>query len=144
MESLSLILLVRILGVFKLFFQRFSKLPKRATSYLRSVGASRNIGNFPPIKERHEVVEVLNDLILEDGAGSWPPLVNHTFSDWPEALQPYRYIYQELASLLPQTVPSLDEAINTARIAEFRCRFQDLLADRIDLIEVEEVRNCSH
>jgi hypothetical protein len=140
MESLNLLLILGILGVFRLFFQPFSKCPKRMTRHLHLIGASKNSGNFTSHKERHEVAKSLIELVLEDGAGSWPPLVNHTLSHWPEALRPYRHIYQELATLLPKATPSLDDEVNTALIAEFRGRFRNLLADRIDLTEVKEVR----
>jgi hypothetical protein len=140
MESLNVLLVVGILGVFQLFFQPLSKFSKRMTCYLHSIRESKNRGNFTPLKEGHEVAKSLNELVLEDGAGSWPPLVDHTLSHWPEALRLYRHIYQELATLLPKATPSLDDQVNTALIAEFRGRFRDLLADRIDLTEVKEVR----
>jgi hypothetical protein len=143
MESLNLLIIIGILGVFQLCFQPFSGFPTLMTRYLRSVRVSQSTGKFTPMKEQHEVAKLLNELVREDGAGSWPPLVNHTLSDWPEPLRTYRHIYLELATLLPQETPSLDNRVNTARVAEFRRRFWILLGDRVDLTEVEEVRICA-
>jgi hypothetical protein len=36
-------------------------------------------------KETYEAVDVLLNLIEQDGAGQWPPLV--VYDDWPSALQ---------------------------------------------------------
>jgi len=100
--------------------------------------------NFHAIKalaEHHEVAEVLCNLIQKDGAGSWPPSTNHTHTTWPLALQAYKEIYLELAPLLPQPNPSLDDQTNINRISEFRQRFRKLLCERVDLVEVKKVRS---
>lgn len=93
------------------------------------------------LAEHHEVAETLNELIQKDGAGSWPPNTKHTHITWPLPLRPYKEIYFELAPLLPQAEPSLDDKVNIARIAEFRQRFRMLLRERVDLVEVKKVKS---
>ncbi|KAF2851999.1 hypothetical protein T440DRAFT_393374 [Plenodomus tracheiphilus IPT5] len=85
---------------------------------------------------QHEAASSLWELIHWDGAGSWPPGANHKYTVWPEPLQPYRDIYMELAPLLPQEEPSLDNQVNEARIEAFRQRYRTLLRERINLIQV--------
>lgn len=87
----------------------------------------------------HEAAAALADLIATDGAGSWPPLANHDHGAWPEAVRPYRDIYFELAPLLAVEKPSLDDDVNRARIAHFRSRYRDLLAQRVDLDRVDRL-----
>jgi hypothetical protein len=113
------------------------------TTWLHRPG-SRNtkeekINEIDALAEHHEVAEKLNDLIKKDGAGSWPPNANHDHATWPAALRPYKEIYLELASLLPQATPSLDDSVNITRIADFRKRFCDLLKERVKMDEVMEV-----
>jgi hypothetical protein len=100
------------------------------TTWLHRPG-SRNtkeekINEIDALAEHHEVAEKLNDLIKKDGAGSWPPNANHDHAIWPAALRPYKEIYLELASLLPQATPSLDDSVK-------------LLKDRVKTDEVMEV-----
>jgi len=92
------------------------------------------------LAEHHEVAEVLCNLIQKDGAGSWPPNTNHTHTTWPLALRAYKEIYLELAPLLPQPNPSLDDQTNIKRISEFRQRFRKLLCEQVNLVEVKQVR----
>ncbi|KAF1832326.1 hypothetical protein BDW02DRAFT_640868 [Decorospora gaudefroyi] len=88
------------------------------------------------LARRHVVAEILDDMIQKDGAGSWPPNANHEHSTWPVPLRPFKEIYLELAALLPQATPSLDDKVNTARIEAFRRRFRDSLRERVNLAEV--------
>jgi hypothetical protein len=106
---------------------------------------SRTIEKIKALTEHHEVAEILSDMIQKDGAGSWPPNANHDHSTWPLPLQPYKEICLELAHLLPQATPSLDDAVNTSLIKEFRRRFRELLNKRVDLVEVNKVsRRVKH
>jgi hypothetical protein len=98
------------------------------------------VNEIKALAGRHKVAEVLHDLINKDGAGSWPPNANHKHSTWPVPLQPYKEIYLELAELLPQEVPSLDDQLNFVRINDFRRRFRGLLVERVDLDAVKQVR----
>ncbi|KAG9190273.1 hypothetical protein G6011_08361 [Alternaria panax] len=109
-----------------------------APLYQSSISDKREskIKETKALAEHHEVAELLSEMIQKDGAGSWPPLANHTHSTWPAPLQPYKEIYLELAPLLPQATPSLDDEVNTLRIESFRRRFRDSLRDRVDLVEV--------
>lgn len=75
------------------------------------------LGAIKALAEHHEVAETLNELIQKDGAGSWPPNTKHTHTTWPLPLRAYKEIYLELAPLLPQAEPSLDDQVNIARIA---------------------------
>jgi hypothetical protein len=143
MELTNLFVLGGLVVVVRLYFRRSSRVPKFAawwsTHSCPMETPKDGIRQFETLNECHEVVEVLNDLVCEDGAGSWPPAANHRLSDWPEPLRPYRHIYLELAALLPQAKPSLDDEVNVSRIAEFRGRFQELLDERVDLAEVIHV-----
>ncbi|KAK3299617.1 uncharacterized protein B0H64DRAFT_430588 [Chaetomium fimeti] len=87
----------------------------------------------------HETAALLADLIRKDGAGCWPPRAEHDHTAWPAALRPYREIYEEVAPLLPTEHASLDDEVNKARITNFRSRLQQLLRERIDLAQVEEL-----
>jgi hypothetical protein len=97
------------------------------------------INEIDALAEHHEVAEKLNDLIKKDGARSWPSNANHDHATWPAALRPYKEIYLELASLLPQATPSLDDSVNITRIADFRKRFRELLKDHVKMDEVMEI-----
>ena len=100
---------------------------------------AKHISEIKTLAEHHEVADKLSDLIQKDGAGSWPPNANHNHVTWPSALQPYKEIYLELASLLPQANRSLDDDENLARITNFRERFRKSLQERVKLDEVMEV-----
>ena len=84
----------------------------------------------------------MNDMIQKDGAGTWPPNANHDKMIWPMALRPYMNIYLEMAPLLPQATPSLNDQVNVARISAFRQRFGELLQERVNLVEVTKVRGA--
>lgn len=87
----------------------------------------------------HETAAVLYELISTDGAGSWPPRANYDISVWPACLHPYKQIYLELAPLLPQQDPCLDDEVNQSRISNFRSKFETLLRERIDLVQVKQL-----
>jgi hypothetical protein len=101
--------------------------------------AADNIQEIRNLIDCHETANVLNELIHKDGAGSWPPRANHTHSNWPAALQPYKEIYEELGPLLPTDTPSLDDQVNSARIAQFRAKFRNRLRERVDLGSVRQL-----
>jgi hypothetical protein len=118
---------------------RFSSI----TTWLHRHGSNntkiKKIDEIEALAEHHDVAEKLNDLIKKDGAGSRPPNANHDHATWPAALRQYKEIYLELASLLPQATPSLDDSVNVTRIADFRKRFCELLQERVRVDEVMEV-----
>jgi hypothetical protein len=105
MESLNLLLILGILGVFQLFFQPFSKCPKRMTRHLHLIGASKNSGNFTSLKERHEVAKLLNELVLEDGAGFWSPLVTIHFHIDPKLFDHIGTSIRNLRHFFPRQHP---------------------------------------
>jgi hypothetical protein len=124
------------------WFKRFKYVAVVVPPYQSNLNDKRE-GKIEEIKglaEHHEVAEILTDMIHKDGAGSWPPNANHAHGTWPAALQPYKEIYLELAPLLPQAIPSLDDEVNITRIKEFRQRFRSSLRERVDLGEVRKVR----
>ncbi|KAF1840882.1 uncharacterized protein K460DRAFT_410277 [Cucurbitaria berberidis CBS 394.84] len=100
---------------------------------------TKKMDGIKALPEQHEVVSILEELIHKDGAGSWPPRANHTDSTWPVALRSYKEIYQELVLLLPTATPSLNDQVNTTRIANFRLRFRDLLYKRVNLAQVKQL-----
>ncbi|KAH6845777.1 hypothetical protein B0I37DRAFT_344917 [Chaetomium sp. MPI-CAGE-AT-0009] len=93
--------------------------------------------------ECHETAALLADLIRKDGAGCWPPRAEHDHTAWPAALRPYREIYEEVAPLLPTEHVSLDDEVNKARINNFRSRLQQLLHERVNLAQVEELLSAA-
>lgn len=90
--------------------------------------------------DTYDVAESFHILISTDGAGSWPLVANHDLAAWPRALRPYGDIYAEVAMMLPQSRPLLDDESNRDRIKRFRRNFRRLLRERIDLVEVSKVR----
>ncbi len=105
---------------------------------------TENIKKIKALVEQHEVAEVLEDLIHKDGAGSWPPRANHSHSTWPVALQAYKEIYLQLASLLPEASASIDDEVNRAKVHHFRSQYQRLLHERVPLHEVIQVSNLQN
>lgn len=93
------------------------------------------------LRGQHEVVDVLLNLIEQDGAGQWPPLV--VYDDWPSALQPYKTIYHEVIPQLSSSNPLLDDDTLIRRRESFRSRMRELLNERIDLREVERLLNAA-
>ncbi|KAK6084492.1 hypothetical protein SCUP234_03281 [Seiridium cupressi] len=85
------------------------------------------------------MAEVLTTMIDKDGAGAWPPRSNHARYAWPRALRPYQEIYEELAPLIPNDIPSLNDDLNRMRIADFRSQFKKKLSERIDLAKVKRL-----
>ena len=83
----------------------------------------------------HEIAAALSEMINKDGAGSWPPRTDH--HSWPAPLRPYQGIYLKLIPLLSSAKPSLDDNVNTERRTRFRWRMRKLLADRIDITQVD-------
>ncbi|KAK0658488.1 hypothetical protein QBC41DRAFT_351389 [Cercophora samala] len=91
------------------------------------------------LSDCHEVASSFSTLVNQDGAGCWPPRSNHNEKTWPACLQAYKDIYHEMAPLLPAESPSLDDNLNERRIFEFRSRFAQLLAQKVDLAEVQRL-----
>ncbi|KAA8627102.1 hypothetical protein TUN199_03420 [Pyrenophora tritici-repentis] len=123
--------------IWKSIFSKFTQLRLRQ----KTVSNKRH-GKIEAIKaltEHHEVAELLSDLIQKDGAGSWPPNTNHVHATWPSPLRAYKEIYLELAPLLPQEEPPLDDKVNVKLISEFRERFRELLRERVNLVEVKKL-----
>ncbi|KAJ6079751.1 hypothetical protein N7467_009504 [Penicillium canescens] len=93
------------------------------------------------LRGQNEAVDVLLNLIEQDGAGQWPPLV--VYDDWPSALQPYKDIYHEVVPQLSSSSPLLDDDTPMARRESFRSHMRELLKERIDLLEVERLLNAA-
>ena len=100
-------------------------------------GNMRKIQDLRAMRGRYEAASVLADLVDKDGAGAWPPKVDH--DSWPAAIRKYKDIYLEMVPLLPAAEPSLDDNINNKRRTEFRSRMRRLLAERISISEVESI-----
>ncbi|KAI1394364.1 uncharacterized protein F4822DRAFT_387985 [Hypoxylon trugodes] len=97
------------------------------------------IRDIESLVDYHETAAVLAELIHTDGAGAWPPRANHTYSTWPESIRGYTAIYEEMAPLIPQETPSLDDEVNKERIESFRSRFRKLLQGKVDLVQVRSL-----
>ncbi|KFA49966.1 hypothetical protein S40293_10482 [Stachybotrys chartarum IBT 40293] len=105
---------------------------------------NRKIQEIKALTNCHEVAAKFAELFHTDGAGSWPPNVNHDTTTWPPALRPYRDIYLQMAPLLPQPVACLDDEVNKARVANFRAQYRKLLQDRIDMTEVKALLEAAN
>ncbi|KAM3485315.1 hypothetical protein MY8738_001322 [Beauveria namnaoensis] len=103
--------------------------------------ALSRLDSLRSLRGQHEVVDVLLNLIEQDGAGQWPPLV--VYDDWPSALQPYKTIYHEVIPQLSSSNPLLDDDTLIRRRESFRSRMRELLNERIDLREVERLLNAA-
>ncbi|KAJ5251104.1 hypothetical protein N7489_001514 [Penicillium chrysogenum] len=90
---------------------------------------------------QNEAVDVLLNLIEQDGAGQWPPLV--VYDDWPSALQLYKDIYHEVVPQLSSSSPLLDDDTLMVRRESFRSQMRELLKELINLLEVERLLNAA-
>lgn len=136
-----LTLLAGVLWAFQSLLAMLDKDPKHSQIMSKNgtKSTSQMIDEIETLSSQHETAEAINLLLKHDGAGVWPPNANHNHEEWPKALQPYRQLYMELASSLAVTTPSLDDGVNSNRIANFRLRFRKLLDDRVNLTEVMAV-----
>ncbi|RWA10104.1 hypothetical protein EKO27_g4999 [Xylaria grammica] len=96
---------------------------------------SDKIRDINKYASRNEVASALSRLISEDGAGDWPPRCAH--HDLPSCFQPYQDIYLELIPNMSTAHPTLDDEANGNRMAEFRGSMSKLLAQRVNIPEVE-------
>ncbi|CAP96197.1 hypothetical protein PCH_Pc21g13000 [Penicillium rubens Wisconsin 54-1255] len=96
---------------------------------------------FPSARSQNEAVDVLLNLIEQDGAGQWPPLV--VYDDWPSALQLYKDIYHEVVPQLSSSSPLLDHDTLMVRRESFRSQMRELLKELINLLEVERLLNAA-
>lgn len=97
--------------------------------------AEIGLQDLKALRIRHDVRSAFMTMVNDDGAGFWPPRATH--DNFPPALRPYQHVYATMAPLLPYANPSLDDACNTIRIADFRSRMQTLLAEKIDMDAVQ-------
>lgn len=116
--------------------------------HLQSLGRSvrdscfrAQLDSLRSLRGQNEAVEVLLNLIEQDGAGQWPPLV--VYDDWPSALQPYKDISHEVVPQLSSSTPLLDDNTLMARRESFRSRMRELLKERIHLLEVQRLLNAA-
>lgn len=128
--------------LFAALFKHLTKISRKRNISPTSIGAAQDTQAIPQIQDLrflgrgHELASVLFELLEIDGAGNWPPRVNH--NTWPEALRPYKEIYLELAPLLPTAEPSLDENVNIERRKRFRSLMRSLLSKKINVTQVEQ------
>ncbi|PQE26176.1 Indoleamine 23-dioxygenase protein [Rutstroemia sp. NJR-2017a BBW] len=95
-----------------------------------------------PIRALHPAEASLKNLIDVDGAGSWPPRTTYGQA-WPEVLRPYHDIYLELVPSLSTEELSSDDKVNFQRCLDYRVRYRQLLAERIDMKQVAAVLSAS-
>ncbi|GAW16505.1 hypothetical protein ANO14919_059340 [Xylariales sp. No.14919] len=106
--------------------------PEKAQINSKNSDKIRDINKYA---SRNEVASALSRLISEDGAGDWPPRSAH--HDLPSCFQPYQDIYLELIPNMSTAHPTLDDEANGNRMAEFRGSMSKLLAQRVNIPEVE-------
>lgn len=105
-------------------------------TFLNKAQHEHKLRSIHALRKRHPTASLLSTLIDEDGAGSWPPRVDH--HNWPAALRPYKEIYLQLLPLLSVESPSiLDDSFNIEHRAKYRSLMRKLLTERINTSEVE-------
>jgi hypothetical protein len=87
------------------------------------------------ISDDHETAGYLQDLVVFDGAGNWPPQTNHGNS-WPEPLRPYHEIYLQLVPTLSCATVLPNDLSNYRRCQDYRARMRMLLQGRIVIADV--------
>ena len=105
--------------------------------------ANQMVDGIKSYTDYHETAAVLHELIEKDGAGSWPPRANYNLASWPVSIRSYKRIYMDLAPLIPQAKPSLDDRVNLARISSFREQFRKLPREQIDLAQVNHLLDAA-
>lgn len=96
--------------------------------------------NTPTLSHPTEIS--LQNLIEVDGAGSWPPKTSYG-QDWPEALRPFHDIYLELVPSLSTADLSSDDHANYKRCLDYRIRYRQMLAERVDLKQVHALLSAA-
>lgn len=89
------------------------------------------------MRDQHETAAILSDLVEKDGAGAWPPKADH--DSWPAPLKPYKDIYLECVPSLPMADASTDDDVNQKRRGRYRSLMRNLLDERVNLAEFEEI-----
>ncbi|KAI3336198.1 hypothetical protein F4824DRAFT_509968 [Ustulina deusta] len=107
---------------------------RSATKEIKSNHHDR-IRDITDLALRNETASALSKLVEEDGAGNWPPRAAH--HNLPRCFQPYQSIYMEIIPTLSTNTPTLDDAANKERMANFRRTMSKLLAERVNIPEVE-------
>lgn len=130
--------LVKYCDEIKTWIRRTKKLNYSGPFTKRST-SDHIIDDIDKLAKSHEVAAALSSLIHNDGASSWPPAANHHVDEWPAALRGYKAIYLALAGSLPTASPSLDQNANRVTIDQFRLRFDNLLQQHVDLVDVLDV-----
>ncbi|PSR84007.1 hypothetical protein BD289DRAFT_434880 [Coniella lustricola] len=93
---------------------------------------------FRRSKQSHELALLFIKLVDMDGAGNWPPRVDH--ENWPAPLRPYKDIYLQLIPFLAVDVKlAYNDEANIERRRDYRASMRKLLAERVDLSEVKRV-----
>lgn len=81
------------------------------------------------LDQPHELMTAFTTLLIQDGAGTWPPKSSH--SCWPTALRSYKDVYLHMVPYLSAATPSLDDAVNQKRLDMFRSGMRKLLGERV-------------
>ncbi|KAL8768141.1 MAG: hypothetical protein Q9209_005532 [Squamulea sp. 1 TL-2023] len=110
---------------------------RKADEEVDETGNLRKYQDLRILKSQHEAAAILSDLVDKDGAGAWPPKVNH--DSWPAALMPYKDIYLTCVPHLPAADPSTDDDVNQERRGKYRALMRKLLHERINVAEVESI-----
>ncbi|KAI0867765.1 hypothetical protein GGS24DRAFT_507467 [Hypoxylon argillaceum] len=116
------------------FILRYVWRSSQPSSYSNS-----DIQDIRALKPQNDVSLAFLRLVDDDGAGEWPPKANH--DDWPSSLRPYKNIYLLTSPFLATAEPSMDDDTNRTRCQRFRSRMTSLLAEHINLEDVQDILN---
>ncbi|ESZ97408.1 hypothetical protein SBOR_2236 [Sclerotinia borealis F-4128] len=90
----------------------------------------------------HAAQDSLQDLIENDGAGTWPPTTVYG-NAWPVPLQPFHDIYQAMAPALSVAELSGDDVKNFQRCLDFRVQMRTLYNDQVNMGEVKALLDAA-
>ncbi|KAI9150556.1 hypothetical protein HJFPF1_10329 [Paramyrothecium foliicola] len=130
------ILLFKLLQTYHASWQRQASLGGQPATIESN---NQIIHHIQKLAKEDETAEIMNSLIIHDGAGSWPPRADHSYKDWPAPLQPYATIYIDLAEKLAIANASLVDDTNVTRISQFRSLFREQLSEKVNMSEVKHL-----
>ena len=105
------------------------------------IGYWSGVQDLKTLRGQHETATALLEMVVENGAGSWPPKADH--NGWPPQLRPYKGIYLNLIPLLAVAEPSLDDNVNSQRISNFRSMMSKLLNEHVNYGQIKNIMEAA-